>query len=91
MTKRRSLIVSLMLTLLLALGAIAFADTVCPNPDCPNPDCTGQCLRDGSGQCPNPDCPNPDCTGECLRDGSGQGSTGPQRGRGNPNRGTRGN
>lgn len=88
MIRRRFLIA--LLTALIALTALAFADTpVCPNPDCPNPGvCTGQCENCPNATCPNPDCPNPDCpkqgtcTGECRR---GEGNGGGQR-RGNPNR-----
>ena len=89
MTMIRRRFLTAVLTATISLGAIAFADTTCPNPNCPNPEqCTGQCPRNGSGHCPN--------EGQCPRDGSGQcpnggeGNGGGQR-RGNPNRGTNGN
>ena len=84
MIQRRFFIAALM-AMVLSLGAIAFADTICPNPNCPHPeDCpgavTGECPyagqgpRDGSGQGQGPygdgDCPY---DGQAPRDGSGQG------------------
>jgi hypothetical protein len=53
MIRRRFLIAALM-AMILSLGAIAFADIICPNPNCPNPqDCpgaiSGQCPYDGQG------------------------------------------
>lgn len=84
MIRRRFLIAALM-AMILSLGAIAFADTICPNPNCPNPE---ECPGAISGQCPyDGQCPH---DGQGPQDGSGQGQgphgQGPQDGSGGQNR-----
>ena len=91
MITRRFLIAALA-AMILSLGAVAFADTVCPNPNCPHPeDCPGAISGDcpyngqgpqngqGQGQGPGPGAgPNADCPEDCPQDCPNDGPRGPQ-------------